>query len=327
MHLGDRTSGTEMMSNAGFAKYLLLWLFLLLPVAAISSTTTYIYTDPQGTPLAEADSSGNISAVFEYTPFGALVKGTAPSGPGFTGHVNDVDSALVYMQARYYDPSMGRFLAIDPLPPSIADPYNFNRYGYAKNNPVANIDPDGREAACVSSKGHCGDFAKAPPAAVQKALVATAEFLDTINNDYVIPAQGANPVIFEEASGAMEGASALLKAYAGITEIKTTTNLAEDAEAARNALSDSLAPMKGKAPATVTGGYNAKTGEVAAKACGGGKCAEDHVAAALGGNKEDIHFTTAVRPRTGEEVPICPTCEATYGRDSFPTNATFKSDK
>src|ERR1700744_4509473 len=109
MHLGDRTSGTEMMSNAGFAKYLLLWLFLLLPVAAISSTTTYIYTDPQGTPLAEADSSGNISAVFEYTPFGALVKGTAPSGPVFTGHVNDVDSALVYMQARYYDPSMGRF--------------------------------------------------------------------------------------------------------------------------------------------------------------------------------------------------------------------------
>jgi hypothetical protein len=99
-----------------------------------------------------------------------------------------------------------------------------------------------------------------------------------------------------------------------------------EARAARDALSAELAPLKGKAPATVTGGYNTRTGEVAARACGGGKCAETHVVEALGGNKAEVGLTEAVRPRTGMEVPVCLSCEATYGRDAFPPGARFKSD-
>lgn len=77
----------------------------------------------------------------------------------------------------------------------------------------------------------------------------------------------------------------------------------------------------------MTGGYNVKTGEVAARACGGGKCAENHVVDALGGAKGDVRFTEAVRPRTGAEVPVCPRCEATFGRDSFPQGSRFKTDE
>ncbi|WP_248748745.1 filamentous hemagglutinin N-terminal domain-containing protein [Pseudomonas sp. MWU15-20650] len=101
----------------------------------------------------------------------------------------------------------------------------------------------------------------------------------------------------------------------------------QEASAARDALAESLAPLKGKAPATVTGGYNVKTGEVAARPCGGGKCAEDHVVDALGGNKEDVRFTEAMRPRTGDQVPVCPRCESTYGREPFPPGTRFKSDE
>ena len=39
----------------------------------------------------------------------------APNGPGYTGHVNDPDTGLVYMQARYYDPGWGGFLSVDPV--------------------------------------------------------------------------------------------------------------------------------------------------------------------------------------------------------------------
>lgn len=92
-------------------------------------------------------------------------------------------------------------------------------------------------------------------------------------------------------------------------------------------MSSRLAPLKGKAPATVTGGVNTRTGEVAARSCGGGKCAEDHVVDALGGKKEDVKFTEAVRPRTGEEVPVCPRCEGKYGREAFPKGTKFKSDR
>jgi RHS repeat-associated protein len=113
-------------------------------VKAYAGTVTYYYTDPQGTPLAEADAQGNITATFDYRPYGAQALGTPPKGPGYTGHVNDPDTGLVYMQARYYDPVVGRFLSKDPVGPSAGNASNFTRYTYASNNPILNVDPDGR---------------------------------------------------------------------------------------------------------------------------------------------------------------------------------------
>src|SRR5262249_33861741 len=98
------------------------------------------------------------------------------------------------------------------------------------------------------------------------------------------------------------------------------------AREARDALARELNPMKGDAPPTITAGYNTRTGQVAARACGGGKCAENHVEEALGGNKAEIRFTEAMRPRNYVEVPVCPRCEATYGREAFPPYTLFKSD-
>lgn len=109
-------------------------------------TVTYVYTDPQGTPLAEADAQGNIIAGYDYTAYGSQAMGTPPNGPGYTGHVSDADAGLSYMQARYYDPSIRRFLSTDPAVPSPGGVFNFNRYAYASNNPLTNIDPDGRQS-------------------------------------------------------------------------------------------------------------------------------------------------------------------------------------
>jgi len=132
------------------------WCFVLLlcgVVHAQQHTVTYIYTDQQGTPLAEADVNGNITATFDYAPYGSQALGTPPNGPGYTGHVNDPDTGLVYMQARYYDPSTGRFLSTDPANPSAGNAFNFNRYAYANNNPIANIDPNGRESSQLTLQG------------------------------------------------------------------------------------------------------------------------------------------------------------------------------
>ncbi|OOG59320.1 RHS repeat-associated core domain-containing protein [Rhodanobacter sp. C03] len=102
-----------------------------------------MYSDPLGTPLAEASTSGSITATYHYAPYGTQVMGMPPSGPGYTGHVNDPDTALVYMQHRYYDPSMGRFLSVDPKTPTAGNPFDFNRFAYVNDNPILNIDPDG----------------------------------------------------------------------------------------------------------------------------------------------------------------------------------------
>jgi RHS repeat-associated protein len=116
--------------------------------SAHAGTVTYYYTDPQGTPLAEADAQGNITATFDYRPYGSQALGTPPKGPGYTGHVNDPDTGLVYMQARYYDPVVGRFLSADPVPPEAGNAFNLGRYSYANNNPLRFIDPDGKSVTC-----------------------------------------------------------------------------------------------------------------------------------------------------------------------------------
>jgi RHS repeat-associated protein len=66
------------------------------------------------------------------------------AGPGFTGHATDVATGLTYMQQRYYDADIGRFISPDPVGPEEDFINHFNRYNYAQNNPVRYTDPDGR---------------------------------------------------------------------------------------------------------------------------------------------------------------------------------------
>ncbi|HEX7338625.1 MAG TPA: RHS repeat-associated core domain-containing protein [Rhodanobacteraceae bacterium] len=104
-----------------------------------------IVTNAQGTVVATMTPQGQVTYTAGYRPYGQQVEGTPLAGPGYTGHVNDPDSGLVYMQQRYYDPTIGRFISPDPISPTPGNIYNFNRFAYANNNPIVNIDPDGRE--------------------------------------------------------------------------------------------------------------------------------------------------------------------------------------
>ncbi len=151
-------------SSVKLRRALLRWLALGLlfasthALAQSTGTVTYVYTDPQGTPLAETDANGNITATFDYTPYGTYVPqgtsmpGPTPNGPGYTGHVNDPETNLVYMQARYYDPATGHFLSVDPGEKTpVGGLFVINRYAYVSNNPNIYVDPDGRQEVLLSS--------------------------------------------------------------------------------------------------------------------------------------------------------------------------------
>ncbi|MBB1422056.1 RHS repeat-associated core domain-containing protein [Pseudoalteromonas sp. SG43-7] len=80
-------------------------------------------------------------------PFGESIE--APKDDvGYTGHKFDTDLGLSYMQARYYDPVIGRFYSNDPVDAlghmGRGNPvHGFGRYTYANNNPYKYTDPNG----------------------------------------------------------------------------------------------------------------------------------------------------------------------------------------
>ncbi|MEL4892303.1 RHS domain-containing protein [Xanthomonas protegens] len=128
----------------------LLWVLVLaLPVQALAETVEYFHTDALGTPIAVTDTSGTLIETSEYEPYGKLLNRPVTDGPGFTGHVQDAATGLTYMQQRYYDPVIGRFLSVDPVTPYKSPSVQFNRYGYARNSPYRFYDPDGR---CTGSR-------------------------------------------------------------------------------------------------------------------------------------------------------------------------------
>ena len=106
------------------------------------------------------DHRGRVAAHQAFSPFGerrgpiahpaaraspgaaALVAAATPRG--FTGHEELASVGLVHMNARVYDPALGRFLSPDPVVQSAHDGQAHNRYAYARNNPLKHVDPSGR---------------------------------------------------------------------------------------------------------------------------------------------------------------------------------------
>ncbi|WP_407353138.1 RHS repeat domain-containing protein [Luteimonas sp. R10] len=106
----------------------------------------YQHTDALGSVAALTSATPTVVRRMEYEPYGRRIGAVNDDRPGYTGHVMDAATGLMYMQQRYYDPAIGRFLSVDPVGVSTSSGANFNRYWYANNNPYSFIDPDGRQS-------------------------------------------------------------------------------------------------------------------------------------------------------------------------------------
>ena len=91
---------------------------------------------------------GELVQRVEYTPFGKerfVLNGSLEENPKFTGQIHDIDTDLYYFNARYYDPTLGRFIQADSIIPDVYNPQSVNPYSYVLNNPLKYIDPSGNE--------------------------------------------------------------------------------------------------------------------------------------------------------------------------------------
>ncbi|KGQ19957.1 Bacteriocin ORF-A [Lysobacter dokdonensis DS-58] len=84
------------------------------PTAGGAPTLKFQHTDALGTPVAVTGLDRKVLERSHYEPYGALINRPIDDGPGYTGHVEDAQTQLTYMQQRYYDSEIGRFTSIDP---------------------------------------------------------------------------------------------------------------------------------------------------------------------------------------------------------------------
>ncbi|MDX6444755.1 MAG: hypothetical protein QOH71_1829 [Blastocatellia bacterium] len=99
---------------------------------------SYFLNDHLGSTAALTDVSGNILEQPVYDAFGNG-SGNSRTRYGYTGRERDTDTGMLYYRARFYDPSIGRFLSEDPLQLDAG----INFYAYVHNDPLKYKDPLG----------------------------------------------------------------------------------------------------------------------------------------------------------------------------------------
>jgi len=109
----------------------------------------YTYSkDIQGSTSSITDDSFNGKAIYEYSDFGEVTEivEEIDNEICYTGAIHDETTGLHYMNARYYDPTNGRFISQDSYRGEINDPGQWHLYVYCANNPINYTDPSGHIA-------------------------------------------------------------------------------------------------------------------------------------------------------------------------------------
>ena len=128
-----------------------------------SGTTTakyYYQIDGKGEIVGITDTAGNVVAKYTYDAWGNPISITNANGSTITGsneigiinpfryksYYYDTDTGLYYLNSRYYDPQVCRFVSADAAETLVEDlesVLQYNLFTYCFNNPVNMIDDSG----------------------------------------------------------------------------------------------------------------------------------------------------------------------------------------
>ena len=127
----------------------------------VGNSEYYYYRNGQGDIIGIIDGTGSIAAKYSYDAWGTPIAITDGAGNDVSGNAShianvnpfryrgyfyDTETGLYYLQSRYYDPQVGRFLNADGYVSTGQDVLGHNMFVYCGNNPVNKYDPTGKFA-------------------------------------------------------------------------------------------------------------------------------------------------------------------------------------
>ena len=109
------------------------------------SEYTYYTQNAHGDVVNLTDKDGKVTKSYRYDAFGVEknIDKNDTNAFRYCGEYYDTESGTIYLRARYYDPSIGRFISRDSYSGKNEDPLSLNLYTYCHNNPILAIDPSG----------------------------------------------------------------------------------------------------------------------------------------------------------------------------------------
>lgn len=133
----------------------------------VGTVASWLHRDHLASVRVTSNAGGSLAKRQHYYPYGQDLG--APSGPtpndgetkGYIGETRDVETGLLYLNARYYDPLLARFIQpdwLDPWQPGVGT----NRYSYSLNDPVNKADPSGHQAEGDNSNDNDGGSRTGP---------------------------------------------------------------------------------------------------------------------------------------------------------------------
>ena len=119
------------------------------PLAMKYNNTLYYYVlNAQGDVVRIVNSSRSVVASYTYDPWGKIISSSgtlADINPlRYRGYYYDTETGFYYLQSRYYDPEIGRFINADSYASTDATGLlSTNMFAYCENDPVNRSDPSG----------------------------------------------------------------------------------------------------------------------------------------------------------------------------------------
>jgi RHS repeat-associated protein len=125
---------------------------LSVDTIAATNNSHYFALDHPGHVSALMNASGAITTNYEYTPFGTETAANDGQPLRYMARELDFSTGLYYVRARWYDPTLARFVSEDPI--GLAG--GMNTYAYAGNDPINGRDPSGLDP-CDEEKNTMND--------------------------------------------------------------------------------------------------------------------------------------------------------------------------